>query len=208
MNLTLNNNNYFIRPSPAAYNGYGQAGTFAGINFFSTFDPSQTAPASNLRSYTNQLNVAGTNDNASNVSNPSFISNADLHISGSSPMINAAANLGISSDIDGQARPYGAAPDIGADEIVPSAAGASISGRVVTAYGQGIRNVIVTVEGGNLIQPVYCVTGPFGYYRFDDLPAGQTYVVTVSAKRFTFANPTRAVNLDDELLNFDFVSEP
>ncbi|MGI8812322.1 MAG: choice-of-anchor Q domain-containing protein [Pyrinomonadaceae bacterium] len=218
MNLTISNNDY-VQDNSTSAGGVAQVGmtfisppsgpgSYGGLYQAASFNSADTSDTANLRTYTSVLNAAGTNDNASVISNPLFISNTDLHVSGSSPVINAAANVGVTSDIDGQARPYGAAPDIGADEIVPSAAGVSLAGRVVTTEGQGIRNVIVTIEGGSLTQPIFSLTGPFGYYRFDELPAGQTYVISVRAKRFTFAIPTRAVNLDDELLNVDFVSEP
>jgi len=52
------------------------------------------------------------------------------------------------------------------------------------------------------------ISGSFGYYRFDDLPAGLTYVVTVGTKRYTFANPSRLVNLDAAVSDVDFVAEP
>jgi hypothetical protein len=46
-----------------------------------------------------------------------FVSATDLHLAAGAPAINAAlASQAPASDIDGQARPLGAAPDIGADE--------------------------------------------------------------------------------------------
>ena len=89
----------------------------------------------------------------------------------------------------------------------PTAASSSISGRVTTASGQGIRNVTVQIYGGNLPAVRSVRTNTFGYYRFDELAVGQTYVLTVAAKRFTFPNPTRVINLADELSNEDFVSD-
>lgn len=93
------------------------------------------------------------------------------------------------------------------DSFAASAALTSISGRVTTASGQGIRNVVVQLFGGNLTEVRYERTGSFGYYGFDDLEVGQTYVLSVSAKRFTFSNPTRVINLNDELSNEDFFSD-
>ena len=43
-------------------------------------------------------------------------------------------------------------------------------------------------------------------FRFDNIPAGQTYIVTVRARRFTFANPSRAISVTDELAGVDFVA--
>ena len=90
----------------------------------------------------------------------------------------------------------------------PTAANVVLAGRIVTSEGQGIRNVVVTLQGGTLGEPRQALTGAFGYYAFEDLPVGETYVVSVKAKRFTFANPTRVINLNTDLTDADFVAEP
>lgn len=91
--------------------------------------------------------------------------------------------------------------------VVPTASNASVQGRVVSADGRGIRNATVILSGGGLTAPRYVQTGEFGNYRFEDLPVGQTYVVSVVSKRFVFANPTRTVTLDDNVTGFDFEAE-
>ncbi len=114
MNLTLNNNDYF--EGAGATNGIAQVGTTAGTGFFkaANFNAGATTPANNLRSYTSTLNAAGTNDNASKVVDPQFISATDLHIALASPMVDAGATVGVATDIDVQSRVP--PPDIGADE--------------------------------------------------------------------------------------------
>ncbi len=89
--------------------------------------------------------------------------------------------------------------------VAPTAANASVSGRVLTFKGSGIRNVRVslTTPGGKVFQTL---TGSFGYYKFS-VPAGQTYVLSVAAKQYTFANPTRIINLQDDLNGTDFVAD-
>ena len=89
----------------------------------------------------------------------------------------------------------------------PTAASANIGGRVVTSSGQGIGKAIITLSGGGLTEPIQARTSPFGYYNFPDLPVGGTYVVTISSKRYTFANPSRTINLQDNVTDADFVSE-
>src|SRR5262249_47869616 len=86
MNMTLNNNDYFGGAAPSATQGVGQAGTTAGTNFFTyaNFDPTQTTPTTNFRSYTSALSAAGTNDNATQKVDPQFVSASDLHIQGAS----------------------------------------------------------------------------------------------------------------------------
>jgi hypothetical protein len=94
-----------------------------------------------------------------------------------------------------------------AGTAVPTAANAEISGRLVTANGEGIRNATVMLMGGTLTQPIYVQTGTFGSYTFRNLPVGQTYLITVISKRYTFANPTRVINLVDSATDEDFVAD-
>ena len=92
--------------------------------------------------------------------------------------------------------------------LAPTAAGASISGRIRDANGRGIRNVklvLTSPETGNVRQ---IFSSTFGYYRFEEVAVGQTYILTVSAKRFTFEPDTRAITLLDDLANEDFSALP
>lgn len=147
-------------------------------------------------------------DNNSLIGDPLFVSDSDLHLQTTSPAINTGIPAGgILDDIDNDTRPNGPAYDIGADEIVPTSANASISGRVMTANGEGIRNAVIMVTGGNLSEPIYAQTGTFGYYVIENLPVGNTYVVTVISKRFVFSNPTRIVTLDDNLSDLNFEAD-
>ena len=89
--------------------------------------------------------------------------------------------------------------------LAPLAAGVTVSGRVVTSDGRGVRNAVVTMtdpQGGVR----RAVTGSFGYYRFADVQAGETYVVAVSSKRYQFT--PRVLSVTDELSNVDFIAEP
>lgn len=89
----------------------------------------------------------------------------------------------------------------------PTAAMVSLSGRVVTAEGRGIRNARLTLTDANG-EIRYALSGAFGYYRFTNVSVGETYILTVSSKRFTFANPTRAVNAQEEISDANFIAEP
>lgn len=90
----------------------------------------------------------------------------------------------------------------------PSAALASISGKVATSTGRGVQNAIVTVSGGGLLTPRIARTGSFGYFTIEDLQAGETYVVSVNSKRFVFAAPSRVVTLADSVDGIDFIADP
>ncbi len=87
--------------------------------------------------------------------------------------------------------------------LAPTAADVSIAGRVLTRGGRGIRNAIVTLT---LADGTYLTTqtGTFGYYHFDNIEAGQTVLVSVSAKRFSFDPNAQIINVNENLANINF----
>jgi uncharacterized delta-60 repeat protein len=91
--------------------------------------------------------------------------------------------------------------------LAPTAATASINGRVTTASGRSIRNVSLMLTETTTGETKQTLTNPFGYYRFQDLEVGRSYVLSVKSKRFTFAEPSRVITLDEDLTGEDFVSE-
>lgn len=91
--------------------------------------------------------------------------------------------------------------------LVPfSSAPASLSGRVLTSYGAGLRNVMVTAYSSGRSEPKSTVTGVSGYYSFDDLMAGESYIISVQAKRYLFERPSIFVYLDQSMDGVNFVS--
>lgn len=137
---------------------------------------------------------------------PMFVSSTDLHLALGSPMIDQAFTLpAVTTDIDGQTRPIGAANDVGADEWI---AAVTISGRLTTPGGQGIKNVHVILSGGGLPQPLVAISGPFGYYSFESVPTGATYTISLSSKRFVFNPNSRLITPYTDVTSADFVSDP
>ncbi|HQU85396.1 MAG TPA: carboxypeptidase-like regulatory domain-containing protein [Pyrinomonadaceae bacterium] len=88
---------------------------------------------------------------------------------------------------------------------VATAADSSISGKASTAEGNGIRGALVTLTLPNG-ETRSTITGAFGNYRFDALETGQTYILSINAKRYNFANPTRIITLNQELTGEDFTA--
>lgn len=89
----------------------------------------------------------------------------------------------------------------------PSAAYVSVAGRVLTSSGQGIRNVIVTIsESNGIIQRR--TTGSLGYFLFDTVEAGQTVVLSVQSKRYTFVHSPIVLNIGDAIDELRFTAEP
>ncbi len=71
------------------------------------------------------------------------------------------------------------------DDFTPTAATAVVGGQIKTADGRGIRNVLVTITHPNG-QTQTARSGSFGYYRFAEIPVGETYVISVTAKKYIF----------------------
>ena len=91
----------------------------------------------------------------------------------------------------------------------PSSAGAApivtIAGRVTTSGGRGVYNARVLVADSSR-HPRMAITNAFGYYRFDDITAGETYTISVSSKIYTFTPQTIQVN--GSLTDVNFVAQP
>ena len=89
--------------------------------------------------------------------------------------------------------------------LAPTAAVVPVGGRISASDGRGIRNVVVNIvlQNGTTVS---ARTGAFGYYRFDDVEIGQSVVVNVQAKRFTFNQSTVVVSVDNAIEDLDFVA--
>ncbi len=111
---------------------------------------------------------------------------------------NRAVIAGISNGLFGIVRLLGNAD--------PTAATVSVGGRVTTQSGKGIRNISVTLTDASGTARS-TITGAFGAYRFDDVPVGENYILSVSGKRFAFENPTQIVSVNEQLDDLNFVGK-
>lgn len=89
-------------------------------------------------------------------------------------------------------------------QFAPTAAGVTVTGRVLDSAGRGIRGVRVTATGGDG-QPRSTTSNAFGNYSLDGLAAGQTYVVSVVHRRYRFAQSSMLVMLEDSLDGVNFI---
>ena len=90
--------------------------------------------------------------------------------------------------------------------LAPSAAPVSVSGRVSTAMGAGIRGAVVKLTESDGTAH-FATTGTFGTFHFKGIPSGQYVLVDVSSRRFTFTVPTQGISLEDNVAGIDFVSD-
>ncbi|MDQ3129811.1 MAG: carboxypeptidase regulatory-like domain-containing protein [Acidobacteriota bacterium] len=135
-----------------------------------------------------------------------------------SPAIDKGISFGLTTDQRGLTRPVdntsitnatgGDGADIGAFEVqlAPTAATVSVSGRVTTASGRGISNVRLTLTDSNG-EVRTTKTTSFGYYRFADVRAGETYFLSAIGKRFSFSQPTQVLNINEETDAINFIAD-
>jgi hypothetical protein len=93
-------------------------------------------------------------------------------------------------------------------QLNPTAAPASIGGRVIFENGVGVRGAMLTLLNVNTGQTRNTVTNSFGYYYFGELPVEDYYVLTVSHRKYGFFNDTRSFTLFEDLVDIDFVQTP
>jgi hypothetical protein len=87
--------------------------------------------------------------------------------------------------------------------FAPTAAQAALGGRVVGPSG-GLRNVTVQLSGGRLFVPRQTRTNSFGYFTFENVEVGQTYLVTVKNRKYGFAQDSQVISLVDNVSDLLF----
>jgi hypothetical protein len=95
--------------------------------------------------------------------------------------------------------------NFGVRSLASTTAPVMLAGRVVNAEGRGVSaaRILLQDAAGNMR---LAMTNPFGFYRFDDLTAGETVVLTVSDKRHRFDNPTQVRHLTEDFLEANFIA--
>jgi hypothetical protein len=94
-----------------------------------------------------------------------------------------------------------------AENLTPTASNVAVGGRVLTAEGYGISRARVSIVNSNG-ETRTALSNSFGYFRFDEIPVGETYVISVNSKRFQFANQTQVVFVGDAVTDLDFIALP
>ncbi len=92
-----------------------------------------------------------------------------------------------------------------AEPGAPTASSVTIGGRVLTAEGRPVSKALMMMTDAQGIVR-YALTNPFGYYRFDDVAAGSTIVLTAQHKRYQFE--PHVLQVQEELNNFDLTASP
>lgn len=110
----------------------------------------------------------------------------------------------ITTPIDGNGELYSIAYYEVCYAQVTTSAEVSISGKIMSQTGVGIRaaTVILTDQKGNSQSKR---SNEFGQYKFDDVAVGQIYTVTVKAKGYSFNTVT--VQLQEELTDLNIICQ-
>ncbi|MEJ7861051.1 MAG: carboxypeptidase regulatory-like domain-containing protein [Pyrinomonadaceae bacterium] len=88
----------------------------------------------------------------------------------------------------------------------PTAASVTIGGRVMSQNRRGINNVTVSMTDARGTTTM-ARTNAFGYYRFAEVTAGETYILTAKGKRYAFSQPSQVVNIFEDTFDIDFIGE-
>jgi hypothetical protein len=132
-----------------------------------------------------------------------------------SPAIDKGFSFGLNTDQRGLTRPVelfnypnamnGDGADIGAFELqlAPSASSVIVEGRVMKGKrGVAQARIYLTDQNG---ETRTTLTNSFGFYRFEDVQAGGTYVFNVFSKNGIFS--PQVITINQDVANLNFVSE-
>ncbi|HUR96706.1 MAG TPA: carboxypeptidase-like regulatory domain-containing protein [Pyrinomonadaceae bacterium] len=104
--------------------------------------------------------------------------------------------------------PDGQTTSVEVSVFAPTAAPAGLGGRIVNASGHGIGGIKVEITNAEGTVVLQSLTNAFGYYRFESVTTGDTYIITPTHKRYAFSPATRVYNHLDEALDLNFGIDP
>jgi hypothetical protein len=88
--------------------------------------------------------------------------------------------------------------------LAPTAASVSVSGRVSDADGRGVSGARVSIVD-QTGAPRVALTNQFGYYRFEQIPAGAAYLFNAAHKNYQFTS--RFITISEETGGVDFIAQ-
>jgi hypothetical protein len=90
--------------------------------------------------------------------------------------------------------------------LAPTAANATIGGRVMAANGSSAISGATVALTGASGQVFFARTNQFGYFRFSEVPVGETYVMHVRSKGLVFS--PILVNVSDDIVDLIITANP
>lgn len=90
--------------------------------------------------------------------------------------------------------------------LTPTAADTTVSGRILSSSGRAIPFASITVYG--LDGTSYTTSSnPFGYYRFENMTAGESYIFNIHSKRFRFSKMPQTVTVLEDIAQLNFIAD-
>ena len=119
---------------------------------------------------------------------------------GASPCVNTTAHTMFVSGVTAFNFKWTAGEPLGT-----TAAMVAVSGRVFSPEGTAIRGARITLDDGSG-HPMTAISNAFGYYHFDAVQSGGTYIMNAASRGYTFT--PRAVSVTDQLTDLDLIALP
>lgn len=87
----------------------------------------------------------------------------------------------------------------------PTSASVSIGGQVLGGNGNALSRVRINLTKPNG-ETLSAMTNSFGYYHFESVDAGQTYILEAASKKYQFQNNPRVLNISDDVQGENFMT--
>jgi len=87
-----------------------------------------------------------------------------------------------------------------------TAAGAEITGKIAKSNGTPLRGATLALQNASSGATINVDSQADGTYLFEDVPVGNTYIMTPSKAGYTFNPPTRTFSLQENLNGADFTA--
>ncbi|QYO65844.1 S8 family serine peptidase [Leptolyngbya sp. 7M] len=93
------------------------------------------------------------------------------------------------------------------DELTPTSAPISVSGRVTDESGAGVRNQALVLTNAMTGEQFIAYTNTFGYYSFGSVPSATFYVLEAAeTKRLIFSPSSRSFTAEDDIAGMNFTA--
>lgn len=91
------------------------------------------------------------------------------------------------------------------DALYPTAAMVELSGKIISANGEGIANVgVVLISPDGSAQTTH--TGTFGNFSFSGVESGRTYLINAVSRHYIFSQPSIVRYVTDNISDISFVA--
>ena len=89
--------------------------------------------------------------------------------------------------------------------VGPTAANASVRGRLLSTLGLPVPYVRVTLTDSHGV-PRSAISSPFGYFEFTEVESGQTYVLSAEARQSVFS--PRVIEVGSDIVDLEITADP